>query len=707
MPRSVHYSTTAELRAVFCSAAKLIPDPCHLEAIEDAVHRVHRATVMALLLLNMHLRDLLESEDVEATMSPAWADQHLAKFFESNKLMKAFYEVTTGGSEFVPDEAMAETLREHLPLDRVSLTDRSGIRQCLNYTAIGIAATASNNVWMHYRKRVERHVKWTWSLPRGEWRAMSKTDKKLRVLALKRVTVDMCRMPEELHRSDPSFHAWVDAERSRLGIEAALAGADPDKNLLYLLKQYPHRFLCSMAIMSCDKQMSGRTAFSLYPLRRTMVPRYVHFDQEALRDLLHLGSSEEKRKRQSKKRKRNPGAADEVQPDEDSLGLPPLVAQPLDKAVADADGAAPAVEGATLPVPKKRDRRTKAQMVDEKRELFDRVLDLKGARIHQRHLFDFSFRTDGVGAYVMIRKPQHETAERAVTASRRARGVRVMPTRGFWTADQLRAATGRTLGELAVIGIDPGKHDIIHCVDRDDPSQTLFRYTGAQRRHDTSQRVFADRLLRAKPQQVRLDETSLAECNSRAAGLYELGIYCRRRLRTLGVSLKFYGQMRWRQQRRKAHIRRQQSEEEVFARFEQYRRSHSDRLMVLAYGSWGMQAGRMPMRGLPPTIGVTFLRKLARRFVVCVTPERNTSKTCCLCGGTAGPCERAEQAAGKSFRGLRWCQDCHTHLSRDRNAACNIRKVFLHNFTGAEEALPFQNDPIENAIGEFDTIESM
>jgi transposase len=62
---------------------------------------------------------------------------------------------------------------------------------------------------------------------------------------------------------------------------------------------------------------------------------------------------------------------------------------------------------------------------------------------------------------------------------------------------------------------------------------------------------------------------------------------------------------------------------------------------------------------------------------------------------------------GKSIRGLRWCSECNAHLNRDRNAACNIRKVFQHRFAGAEQSLPFQSDPIDNAIMEFDSIEIM
>ena len=58
--------------------------------------------------------------------------------------------------------------------------------------------------------------------------------------------------------------------------------------------------------------------------------------------------------------------------------------------------------------------------------------------------------------------------------------------------------------------------------------------------------------------------------------------------------------------------------------------------MVLAHGSWGTIAGRTGAtcnKGNPPCIGVGLMRKLAKRFVVAITPEQYTSKTCCRCMG--------------------------------------------------------------------------
>lgn len=63
---------------------------------------------------------------------------------------------------------------------------------------------------------------------------------------------------------------------------------------------------------------------------------------------------------------------------------------------------------------------------------------------------------------------------------------------------------------------------------------------------------------------------------------------------------------------------------------------------MLAYGSWGGVAGRPGQvcnRGHAPCLGVGLRRELSKHFVVAVTPEHHTSKTCCLCGHECGPCD--------------------------------------------------------------------
>ena len=157
---------------------------------------------------------------------PQWADIHLKCFFNRNWIIKAFQEVTIDGRNVAIDEQLHVTRLQHLQLDDVDLLpSRTGLHQCMMYSATDIAAAASNNVWMHFRKRVDGHVKWVHRLPRSQWSALTKQQKKARLLQLTLITRDMCRMPHEAFRSEPLHHDWVASERARLGIDAALRDA--------------------------------------------------------------------------------------------------------------------------------------------------------------------------------------------------------------------------------------------------------------------------------------------------------------------------------------------------------------------------------------------------------------------------------------------------------------------------------------------------
>ena len=171
-------------------------------------------------------------------------------------------------------------------------------------------------------------------------------------------------------------------------------------------------------------------------------------------------------------------------------------------------------------------------------------------------------------------------------------------------------------------------------------------------------------------------EKALAGYNSRTADLEAFCAYCAKRHDTLDDVLQSYANPSFRKRRWKVAIKSQQSEERLYQRLEQLKTDH--RPLVLAYGSWGLVAGRPGSacnRGIPPCIGVGLMKKLSRRFLVVPTPEAFTSKTCCRCQGACGPWREVEEVRGKAIRGLRRCtqRDCnYLPLNRDRNGAINI-----------------------------------
>jgi hypothetical protein len=256
-----------------------------------------------------------------------------------------------------------------------------------------------------------------------------------------------------------------------------------------------------------------------------------------------------------------------------------------------------------------------------------------------------------------------------------------MPKRGIWAIDQLKHV-GR-LEQLHVIGVDPGKRELVVGVDMDDPKNSpLVRYTQKQRLRDLRSRQYADEAARGKPQSVKNAEADLAGFRSRTADLEAFCAYCGKRHETLDECLAFYADLGHRKRRWKTAIKAQASEERLCKRLEGIKKKDDGRPIVLAYGSWGMVAGRAGAacnKGNPPCIGVGLMRKLSKRFVVSPTPEAYTSKTCCRCLGPCGPWEEKEAEMGKKIRGLRRCtqRDCMLPLNRDKNGATNIGTNFM------------------------------
>jgi hypothetical protein len=171
--------------------------------------------------------------------------------------------------------------------DALELPSRCGLNQCLGYEARVLATAAANNVSRHFIRRVQSYVAHHVA---GEEGLRGMDNRELRTLRDK-MAADICRAPGAAYRSPPAAHAWIRAQRLRLGLTDDIfhgAGRGEAKPLLYHLKASPSLFLPAMDIMSRELEAGGRKAFSLYPLRRSLAPRHIHLDRECFIQLLPL-----------------------------------------------------------------------------------------------------------------------------------------------------------------------------------------------------------------------------------------------------------------------------------------------------------------------------------------------------------------------------------------------------------------------------------
>ena len=626
-------------RTICCSIRRAVPDEQHLADIRTAVERAQRATLHLSELVNLFVREQLERHGA----CPR-------EVFDANALQSAFKSVTylRGSKDGSVRQSFASSALQHMAT--FERANRRGLTQVFAYAATNMAAVAKNNVWMHFQAHVARHVQNAHRVSANVYNAMTPSERKAAKLECFKVAADVCAVGDAAPTAPAQYHEWIRSERHRLRVDEVLREAS---NIKLMLKKTPERFVYALSVMSRDRERAGRRPFAIYPLRRRMVPAFIHLDERALDEVLAAMTNERQGKTQR------------------AIGSEPFT--------------------------------------------FANVFDTRAAGVAQRWRLKACVDTDGVSVHfkqlrgdledVTRTRATHDAkyADRAAARKRKAAGtsgpapaakkaarakkaalpsVTTIPRRGIWCIDALKHLSRSTYD---VVGIDPGVHELVHAARLAAPQSAAghVRYTLRERRRHLRTAQYAAELQQSKTAKVREGEAALADCTSRSPSLDAFKEYCACRRRFVDDSLAFYGELHHRERRRKQCIKQHQSEAALARKISSLRRD--DRPLVLAYGSWGLTTSR-PFQGVPPSKGVGLMRQLAKHFAVVPTPEYYTSKICSRCGSKCGPhptlrrCVKRLHTDGsvsvqhREVRGLRVCQneDCKLHLNRDRMGALNI-----------------------------------
>ena len=289
------------------------------------------------------------------------------------------------------------------------------------------------------------------------------------------------------------------------------------------------------------------------------------------------------------------------------------------------------------------------------------------------------------------------------------------PKRGLYAIDQLKHLSRSQPAQI--VGADPGKRELLVCVDADAPTDAndtkrrkpSVRYTAAQRSREMRVGKHAAERREETPVQLLEAMQRMNDTNSRSTCFETLSSYFQQRRTWLGDALLHFGDSTHRRRKWQRFICEQRSVSDFVRRIRGLQRDANVPL-VLAYGAWASVAGRPGAccnRGTPPCIGIGLRKKLSHHFCALSTPESYTSKTCSVCGGECGPCKEVDAArrvemiasAGDeeaklrrarhySVRGLRRCCNnaCLVHLNRDYNAAINIQRRCMSLLAGEAES---------------------
>ena len=724
----------SETFTVAVSLQKGLANPQHVALITNAAERAHNATRLASRLLNFHLLKCLER------------GLPLPPFGHTNWSQKAWHCVTVASRQAAnrePDPELVNTFNEFMPgTQRVNSTKLGKVMQ---FEADRWSVVATNNIYVHFAARAKKYAANALRMDDDAYQQLDRAGKLAHKTTIARVAFDLCSPTGKPLKSPPEHRAFVAATRALWRLDdfpwdgKPLAYHLKANDAKLGSKCHAHLLLPAMWHMRIQQQVHGRRGFALLPLRTTLKPGHTHFGADALRSLLGVGLSEHT-KQHKKQRMRETRAAKKKQR-LDAVGstrCTPAPSHETDESEDEDDDEPPVAE----PSKPKRTRRPKAVVEGEKRRDLMRLFDLKRAGVDdcQDKTFDCTFTSDGVGMHLQFSRPSASAIPDDAFPRRGIWGIdelrerlvasgRVAETPSMPGVDELRAPLARMqkvcsrpgcacyeqpIEGLICVGCDPGKNEPANIAEP--LSGAKLRVTASGRRHatkpgnwtrtgrhkaqsakkgqsvehdarDATAAAYRSQFV-DKPNEINLLESELGrEGCSTAPCLLHFGLYVDTLRVREPVLLPHYAQLHHRKLRRKAHIERQRFESRFIRDIKRtFDPDKTKKTIVIAWGAWGKIAGRpggVGNRGLPPTIGVSLARRVAKEngIVVAWTPEHKTTATHFKCGGECRRFAAAEQRraddhnqAVREIRGLKVCQnpECRAPVNRDLNAALNI-----------------------------------
>jgi hypothetical protein len=246
-----------------------------------------------------------------------------------------------------------------------------------------------------------------------------------------------------------------------------------------------------------------------------------------------------------------------------------------------------------------------------------------------------------------------------------------------------------TLQNKKIVGIDPGKEDLIYCVDDDSKNANVFRYSQNQRRKETKMKKYNNIILGMKTNKIQgksaIDyETELSLYNRKTLCINKFKTYINEKNRINHILFDFYAKHLFRKLKFGRHINIKRNEQRMIRNFRKMYGNPEN--VVICIGDWEQ---RQQMKYKEPTVGIgmrTLLRK--NKYKVYLVAEYRSSCKCSNCHG--GICEkfmvrknpRPNKDEMRLVHGLLRCKSGCGLWNRDRNGSSNIYKIAyqaIHN----------------------------
>ena len=244
-----------------------------------------------------------------------------------------------------------------------------------------------------------------------------------------------------------------------------------------------------------------------------------------------------------------------------------------------------------------------------------------------------------------------------------------------------------------IVGIDPGKEDLIYCVDDASEEANVFRYSQNQRRKEIKIKKYNNIILAMKNNKIQDKgtnktiieyETELSIYNRKTLHIDKFKEYIQAKNRINHILFRFYAKQLFRKLKLGRYINTKRNEIKMISNFKKMYGNPNE--VVICIGDWEQ---KKQMKFKEPTLGIG-MRSVFRKnkYKVYLVDEFRTSCKCSKCDG--GVCEkflvrenpRPKKDDMRLVHGLLRCKSGCGLWNRDRNGSSNIYKIAyqaIHN----------------------------
>lgn len=235
-----------------------------------------------------------------------------------------------------------------------------------------------------------------------------------------------------------------------------------------------------------------------------------------------------------------------------------------------------------------------------------------------------------------------------------------------------------------LVCIDPGKSDILYCVDNDNKDANEFRYTQDSRRKECKIKKYAKIILEFKKEKIDGKtiieyETELSKLNRKTLLIKDFKEYIKNKSEINNKLYKFYEKYIFRKLKLNGYMNRKKNEQKLINNFRKIFGKPEETIVI--FGDFEQKQHMKYKESIKGKGMRTLFRQ--NNYKTYLVDEFRTSCMCSICKTEIGRCEKFQirenpkpyKSGNILVHGLISCKNCFNVWNRDVNGATNIYRI--------------------------------